>query len=539
VVAITKAVGRFMQPDIPTSIGITVRRSNPNRISLIVLVSILVLGSVWALASAYAVPPLIRRAYNGRSLPIFNRMISGQSSQSVGEYLAKWNGRSRRVLVDFVLLGFLTLLALRPEFQRVLTKVASSLFRYRLFRFAVCALVVFLSIELPSRAILSFEPIFDRIKSLDDSSRRLAWIKSQKVAPKGASSYSYLTYSAMLGWAVRPGIHDAIVFGNKSLNTNSKGIRGNLEYDYKRQPGRLRIMTLGDSFTFGDEISDDETYSTDLAAILPNTEVLNLGVSGYGHDQMLLYLQEEGIKYRPDVVILGYVSLDADRNLRSFNAFAKPKFELSHGQLRLTGVPVPTAAEVLAREPYQLKCLDLAVMLRETVRVILGNKKSAHEISSAIFDELVKTVRNNGAVPVFVYMPVLHQIIDPREGLTTDEEFLDSYCQRRGVACLFLRPYFREQIKKGATFNVEIHWDPQAHRLAAQAMRDFLLEKRILPVGVKPVKRHDQTSGEVKREVVQPFARAKDSESSGNVLSRDSGSVTAGRPGQSKANASL
>jgi len=499
-----------MQPDIPTSIGNTVRRSNPNRVSLIVLASVLILGSVWALVSAYAVPPLIRRAYNGQGLPIFNRMISGRNSHSVEEYLAKWDRRSRRVLIDLALLGFLALLGLRPEFQGVLTKVASSLFRYRLFRFALWALVVFLSIELPSRAILSFEPIFERIKSLDDSSRRLVWIKSQKVTPKGASSYAYLTYSSTRGWAVRPGIHDSIVFENKSLNTNSKGIRGNLEYAYRRQPGRLRIMTLGDSFTFGDEISDAETYSTDLATILPNTEVLNLGVSGYGHDQMLLYLQEEGIKYRPDVVILGYVSLDADRDLRSFNAFAKPKFELSHDQLRLTDVPVPTAAEVLAREPYQLKCLDLAVMLRERVRVALGwNEKRAREISSSIFDELVKTVRNNGAVPVFVYMPVLNQIIDPREGLTVNEEFLDSYCHRRGVACLFLRPYFREQVKKGATFNIQTHWDPQAHRLAAQAIRDFLLEKELLPVGVKPVKRDDRTSGEVQREVVHHLPARK------------------------------
>jgi hypothetical protein len=78
----------------------------------------------------------------------------------------------------------------------------------------------------------------------------------------------------------------------------------------------------------------------------------------------------------------------------------------------------------------------------------------------------------------------LNQIIDSREGLTVNEEFLDSYCRQRGIACLFLRPYFREQVKKGVTFKIQTHWDPQAHRLAAQAMRDFLLEKHLLAVGV-------------------------------------------------------
>src|SRR5438105_7990206 len=225
-----KAVGSLMQPDMPASLEISVCRSNPNRISSIILISVLILGSMWALVSAYAIPPLIRRAYDGQSLPIFNRLISGQSSHSVAEYLARWDRCSRRILVDLVLLGSLTLLGLRPEFQRLLTNVASSLFRYRLFRFVLWALVVFLSIELPSRAILSFVPIFERIKSLYDSSRRLVWIKGQKVTPKGASSYAYLTYSSTRAWSVRPGVHDSIVFENKSLNTNSKGIRGNREY---------------------------------------------------------------------------------------------------------------------------------------------------------------------------------------------------------------------------------------------------------------------------------------------------------------------
>ncbi|MBU1849701.1 MAG: hypothetical protein KKH40_03155, partial [Nanoarchaeota archaeon] len=35
-------------------------------------------------------------------------------------------------------------------------------------------------------------------------------------------------------------------------------------------------------------------------------EVINLGVSGYGTDQELILLQKEGLKYNPDVVILGF-----------------------------------------------------------------------------------------------------------------------------------------------------------------------------------------------------------------------------------------
>lgn len=488
----------------PTSIEKMAGRRNPNRISLIVLLSVLFLCLVWTLASRYAVPPLIRHAYNGQSLPIFNRMISGQNSHSIEEYLARWDRRSRRVLTELALLGFLTVLVLRPEFQRAIKKGMSFVLRYRVLRFLLFVLIVFLSLELPSRALLSFQPIFGRIKGLDDSSRRLQWINRKRAGFTGENSYGYIAYCSTRGWCVLPGIRNSIVFGDKILNTNSKGIRGNAEYAYIRQPGKPRIVTLGDSFTFGDEVSDNETYSSYLATMLPNTEVLNLGVSGYGHDQMLLYLQEEGIKYHPDVVILGFVSFDVDRNRHSFDSLAKPKFELSHGELRLTNEPVPTAAEVLAREPYRLKSLDLAVMLRERVGTYLGwNQNEAMEVTSSILDELVKTTRQHGAVPVFVYLPVWDQIYDLREAMRPAEEFLDSYCRRQGVACLFLRPYFREQVKKGVSFNIRTHWGPQAHMLGAQAIRDFLIAKGLVPSADKLSNQSNWTGAGLKREVVR------------------------------------
>ena len=44
--------------------------------------------------------------------------------------------------------------------------------------------------------------------------------------------------------------------------------------------------------------------------LLPQAEVINFGVHGYGHDQMLIFFKEEGVKYKPDVVILGFVYQD-------------------------------------------------------------------------------------------------------------------------------------------------------------------------------------------------------------------------------------
>ena len=112
---------------------------------------------------------------------------------------------------------------------------------------------------------------------------------------------------------------------------------------------------LGDSFTFGEDVGDDETYSHHLEQLLPGTEVINLGVHGYGHDQMLIYLREEGVRYRPDVVILGFLTGDMERNVLSFRDYAKPRFVLDGGKLALRNSPVPPPAEMAAAEKWRSK----------------------------------------------------------------------------------------------------------------------------------------------------------------------------------------
>ncbi len=146
---------------------------------------------------------------------------------------------------------------------------------------------------------------------------------------------------------------DLPVFDGKRLSSNSRGIRGKREYAYSRQPSTTRILALGDSYTFGDEVSDHETYSSYLESSIPESEVLNLGISGYGHDQMLIDLREEGVKYKPDIVLLGFVWFDVFRNLWNFNTYAKPKFVLRDHKLILTHVPVPSPDTILREEIYR------------------------------------------------------------------------------------------------------------------------------------------------------------------------------------------
>src|SRR5262249_2791962 len=225
-------------------------------------------------------------------------------------------------------------------------------------------------------------------------------------------AYSFDIYHPTRGWALRPGV-SSIKVANTTFSSNSKGLRGFAEHAYEKAPGSLRILTFGDSFTFGDEVNDDETWAYFLEKLLPGSEVLNFGVHGYGHDQMLLYLREEGIKYHPDIVILGFVSIDMERNMLSFRDYAKPRFVLDRVRLVLTNTPVPRIDETLAREPWRLKLLDVLTMLRNGYRgrfEVLELETEMKQVTAALLDEIANTIRTAGAVPIFVYLPLAAEI---------------------------------------------------------------------------------------------------------------------------------
>jgi len=170
---------------------------------------------------------------------------------------------------------------------------------------------------------------------------RRRWVREHRGETSPSPDLVFDLYDPARGWVPKPGVRDLELRGGWRLSTNSKGARGAAERPYENQAGVARILLFGDSFTFGEEVSDDETYGRFLEGMLPGVEVVNLGVHGYGHDQMLIHLREEGVRTQADVVILGFTDTDIGRNVLSFRSYAKPRFVLDGGRLRLVGSPVP------------------------------------------------------------------------------------------------------------------------------------------------------------------------------------------------------
>src|SRR6266540_2838391 len=93
-----------------------------------------------------------------------------------------------------------------------------------------------------------------------------------------------------------------------TVDINSHGLRGP-ETSYEKSPATFRILNLGDSIAMGWGVREETTYGRQLESLLnengnQNFEVINAGVPGWSLDNELAYLQAEGLKYEPDLVVL-------------------------------------------------------------------------------------------------------------------------------------------------------------------------------------------------------------------------------------------
>jgi hypothetical protein len=156
--------------------------------------------------------------------------------------------------------------------------------------------------------------------------------------PHRQEAAGYLQYDETLGHHPRPGefVHD----DGWAITINESRFRFSAKSSSASGPP---ILAVGDSFTFGDEVDDDETWPAYLREEL-RRPILNGGVSAYGIDQAVLRAERLIPEWKPSLVILALVSGDVDRCEWSYFSGAwRPYFELENDRLVLCNQPVPTA----------------------------------------------------------------------------------------------------------------------------------------------------------------------------------------------------
>ncbi len=123
-----------------------------------------------------------------------------------------------------------------------------------------------------------------------------------KYSARRENHFNCFRWDSDLLWVLKPSYEGKA--WNQTIITNASGFRGTREYESPFEG--MRIITLGDSRTYGFSVDEKETYSWVLEETLKNqgikAEVINAGVHGYSAVQCRWYF-ERLLDYQPDAIV--------------------------------------------------------------------------------------------------------------------------------------------------------------------------------------------------------------------------------------------
>ena len=315
-----------------------------------------------------------------------------------------------------------------------------------------------------------------------------------------------------LGWRLRPSTQ--AFFADTPVTINEQGWRGEiLEKD--KPDSTFRILFLGDSVTFGHAVAEDSAlfpYRTgrNLSTKLDRpVETINFGVPAYMTWQELLLLKREGLRYEPDLVVLGFVLNDVAEKL-DYSFWQEDKLRslaaaswIARWSRRSALV---WAAQVIGRR-LRIGHIDLSAKQVEDVKRLIhdANKPVVHQAWQDTFsalDDMIAFCQAHDLPLLIVAFPFRFQLDDP-DGLALPQRQLEGYAHQRGLPYLDLLPPLAEVARQDplspdSLFLDIDHLSVLGHDVVTQLLASFISEHHLLttspenkqarpPAGTSPV----------------------------------------------------
>ena len=288
-----------------------------------------------------------------------------------------------------------------------------------------------------------------------------------------------------------------------TYSNNSRGFRGSREYGPK-PPGQVRILLLGDSFTYGLGVNDDQTFGAHLERHLRtqhlNAEVINTGVPGKGTDYELKLFQTVGAGLHPDITVLCFFPNDFEDNARGDYFTVSPQGELRVKPLdRLRGglksflfhfpgynwlISWSQAANLVEAGGGELPGQNQRSLRRRGRpggllfrRAINFATEANRKLTDIYVAQLIKRVRQAGSELVVFYIPLAAEVEAYRRKpeISPDEQAIKAIIESRGGTWQSLTPVLAAAPEPiGQLYYAEGHWTPRAHQVVGSYMADYL-----------------------------------------------------------------
>jgi hypothetical protein len=317
-----------------------------------------------------------------------------------------------------------------------------------------------------------------------------------------------------------------------TLTTDDHGFRN------RERRARYDLVAIGDSFTEGSMVSDDQVWPA-LLGDETGCSVYNAGISGGTPRQYLANFVSFGVELEPRlVIVLVYEGNDfkrhrAERPRGRLGRFGDRVFEDSPLRARLNRWLVQTFGGIRAEAPLPeslaLDWMPVAVASPAGVRHYSFEPKRlvrlywtepeferAPEWTENVraFRELRDRAERRGARVVFAYAPSVPHVVMPLvrdrvsaealrafaaiaeddlpapaefqerfyAGIDAQETVFRRFCEAEGIEFVSTTAPLRDAMARGVPvyFTYDPHWTPPGHAVAARAIAEHLRARRLV-----------------------------------------------------------
>ncbi len=316
------------------------------------------------------------------------------------------------------------------------------------------------------------------------------------------------SHGVRLNPRIRATIHDHVLsHRDVIIETNSLGLR----YPElgEKTGDEFRVLVLGDSITFGDYVSFDETYPAALEqrfkGRIPRIRVINAGLPGVGTSDELHHFVEIADDVEADLVLVGMYLNDSQSGGR-FNArslsqpYASSRFlswlvnRVEALRIRLWSDEAIPEIDPEWREDFrgdrQLRTGDM------------WNDRDAHdyEIYNAHMDfgiawnpqswvvmervtRVLELAAQQRGQEIAAFLFPVHFQVTGNVGDFRPQESFAAMCRLMDLPCLDLAPALRAdwQINGEKLFFDHCHLTAHGNRVVADALAGWLDEERLIP----------------------------------------------------------
>jgi len=298
------------------------------------------------------------------------------------------------------------------------------------------------------------------------------------------------------GRHIVPGAYD------HTYSNNSLGLRGAKEYKFERHTDH-RILFLGDSFTYGLGVNDDQTFpyliEKHLISEKMSVEVINAGNPGRGTDYALKFFQVLGSKFKPDLTVFSFLGKNFFDDSRGQYYSVSQEGELTPKRLSASRSFIKDLLYDLPGYNWLVSWSQAANLVKQAGLQWYLSRSGPNEqrgdglvityperqkgygdatkfrLTEIYVKNLIKSVEDSGSSIMFFYLPMAPEIEEYRQNgaISPDEAAFTAIIKKQGKEIKSLTPVLAasaEPLPKLYFVPRDGHWTARGQALAAQYM---------------------------------------------------------------------